>query len=119
MERRTRYTKTCTGKWDAFKLAVVESAKVFVGYQKSNRAKKPWITQEMFGKMDERRKWKNVNTDVGKLKYKELNKELKKETDNAREKWWMRECEELEELGIRGRTHMMYTRVTMNIIGKK
>ena len=103
--------KPAQEKWDAFKLAVVESAKVVVGYQKSNRAKKPWITQEMLGKMDERRKWKNVNTDVGKQKYKELNKELKKETDNAREKWWMRECEELEELDRRGRTHLMYTKI--------
>jgi hypothetical protein len=27
------------------------------------RARNPWITQEMISKMDERRKWKNVNTE--------------------------------------------------------
>jgi len=27
------------------------------------RARKPWITQEMISTMDERRKWKNVNTE--------------------------------------------------------
>jgi hypothetical protein len=27
------------------------------------RARKPWITQEMMSKMDERRKWKNVNAE--------------------------------------------------------
>jgi len=27
------------------------------------RARKPWITQEMISKMDERREWKNVNTE--------------------------------------------------------
>ena len=75
--------KPAQEKWDAFKMAVVESAKVVAGYQKSNRAKKPCITQKMLVKMDERRKLKNVNTDVGKQKYKELNKELKKETNNA------------------------------------
>jgi hypothetical protein len=30
------------------------------------RARKPWITQEMISKMDERRKWKNVNTKEGR-----------------------------------------------------
>ena len=30
------------------------------------RARKPWITQEMISKMDERRKWKNVNTEEGR-----------------------------------------------------
>jgi len=30
------------------------------------RAKKPWITQEIISKMDEQRKWKNVNTEEGR-----------------------------------------------------
>jgi len=30
------------------------------------RARKPWITQEMISKIEERRKWKNVNTTEGK-----------------------------------------------------
>jgi len=27
---------------------------------------KPWIKQEMISKMDERRKWKNINTEEGR-----------------------------------------------------
>jgi hypothetical protein len=30
------------------------------------RARKPWITQEMINKMDERRKWKSVDTEEGR-----------------------------------------------------
>jgi len=30
------------------------------------RARKTWITQEMISKMDERRKWKNDNTEEGR-----------------------------------------------------
>jgi hypothetical protein len=32
------------------------------------RAKQPWVTQEMRSKMDERRKWENVNSDEGRLR---------------------------------------------------
>jgi len=41
------------------------------------RARKPWITQEMISKMDERRKWKNVNTEEGRKNYMRLRNELK------------------------------------------
>jgi hypothetical protein len=30
------------------------------------RAKKPWITQKRISKMDEQRKWKNVNNEEGR-----------------------------------------------------
>ena len=43
------------------------------------RARKPWITQEMLSKMDERRKWKNVNTEEGRKNYRSLRNELKRE----------------------------------------
>jgi len=38
--------------------------------------------------MEERRQWKNVNTDKGRQKYKSLNNELRRATDKACEKWW-------------------------------
>jgi hypothetical protein len=33
------------------------------------RARNSWVTQEMISKMDERRKWKNVNTEEGRKNY--------------------------------------------------
>ena len=44
------------------------------------RARKLWITQEMISKMDERRKWKNVDTEEGRKNYRRLRSELKRAT---------------------------------------
>ena len=52
-------------------------------YNVGLRARKPWITQEMISKMDERRKWKKVNTEEGRKNYRRLRNELKVVTDNA------------------------------------
>ena len=52
-------------------------------------ARKPWVTDEMIRKPDERRKLKNVSTDDGLIKYKQVFSELRRETDKAREDWWM------------------------------
>jgi hypothetical protein len=43
-----------------------------------NIARKPWITQEMFSKIDERKKWKNVNIEEGRKNYRRLRNELKR-----------------------------------------
>src|SRR2546426_2291449 len=82
----------------------MESAEKSIGYQKSTRAKKPWVTEAMIVKMNERRKFKNLNTVEGRESYRRMNNELRRETDKARESWWMSECEELEEMDRRGRS---------------
>jgi hypothetical protein len=38
----------------------------------------------MISKMDERRKWKNVNTAEGRKNYRRLRNKLKSATDNAK-----------------------------------
>lgn len=42
------------------------------------RGRKPWITGEMMGKMEERGKWKNVNNEEGRNNYRRLKNELKR-----------------------------------------
>ena len=98
-------------EWNEFRNAVMESAEKSIGYQKSTRAKKPWVTEAMIVKMDERRKFKNLNTVEGRESYRRMNNELRRETDKARESWWMSECEELEEMDRRGRSDLMYAKV--------
>ena len=82
---------------------VKNGAKEVYGFQETRRGKKPWITDKMIEKMDERRKWKNNNTEEGKKKYSNLNNELRGETDKAREDWWEARCDELAECDRRGR----------------
>ena len=73
------------GKWQKLKKAVLQSAESEIGYQKRVKIKKPWVTEEMLKKMDERRKWKCITNEDGKRRYKTLNNELRRETERARE----------------------------------
>jgi type I site-specific restriction endonuclease len=61
------------------------------------RARKPWITQEMISKMDERRKWKNVNYEEGRKNYRRLRNVLKRATDNAKKEYLENICDEIVE----------------------
>ena len=96
--------------WGTLKEAVIKSAINNIGYRKNRIPKRPWVTDQMISKMDERRGWKNVKSDYGKRKYKQLNNELRRETDSARERWWKEECDELEEMGRKGRSDLMYVK---------
>ena len=78
------------------------------GYQQIRTAKKPWITDKMIEKMDQRRKLKAHSSDEGRKKYSSLNNELRRETNRAREVWWEQKCEELHEYDKRGRSDLMY-----------
>jgi hypothetical protein len=97
-------------RWERLKDAVTKSARSNIGYKKK-KIRKPWITETMIDKMEERRKWKNVNTDEGRKTYRKINNELRRETDSAKEKWWEKECCELEEMDRRGRSDLMYAKV--------
>ena len=70
-------------QWNNIKECVLDTISDLVG-KVEKRARKPWITHEMICKMDERRKWKNVNTEEGRKNYRRLRNELKRATDNAK-----------------------------------
>ncbi|KAG7494822.1 hypothetical protein JOB18_038345 [Solea senegalensis] len=65
----------------------------------------------MLDKMEKRRKWKNVNTVQGRMMYRKLNNELRRETDKARSSWWEFHCNELEDLERMGRSDLVYAKV--------
>jgi len=97
--------------WNNLKKSIKRSALKTIGYDKTVKAKKPWITQEMIKKMEERRKWKSINTQDGHKKYRQINNELRRETETAREKWWRDTCEAIEELQRKGRTDKFYAKI--------
>ena len=66
-------------QWKNIKECVLDTVSDLVG-EVEKRARKPWITQEMISKMNERRKWKNVNTEEGRRNYRRLRNELKRAT---------------------------------------
>src|SRR6476469_8725725 len=94
---------TTEERWENLKGVVMKSAEGNVRYLKGKVTRKPWITTAIMEKMQERKKWKNKNTEEGKRTYGRLNNELRRETDQARERWWENECNELEELDRRAR----------------
>ena len=51
-------------QWKNIKECVLDTISDLVG-KVEKRARKPWISQEMISKMNERRKWMNVNTEEG------------------------------------------------------
>ena len=102
---------TVEERWKNLKKTIIESAETHIGYKKGRLAKKPWITSEMLDKMEERRKWKSQNTEYGKRKYRQLNNELRRVTQKAKERWWENECKELEELDGMGRADLVYAKV--------
>ena len=73
-------------QWNNIKECVLDTISDLVG-KVEKRARKPWITQEMISKMDERRKWKNVNTEEGRKNCRRLRNELKKCIDNAKNEY--------------------------------
>src|SRR6478736_8861212 len=89
----------------------MKSAEGNVRYLKGKVARKTWITTAIMEKMQERRKWKNKNREEGKRTYRRLNNELRRETEQARERWWENECSELEELDRRARPDLVYAKV--------
>ena len=63
--------------------------------------------------MEERWKWKNINTELGKAvnSIRKVNNELRRETDRVRAEWWERQCCELEEMERKGRSDLLYAKV--------
>jgi len=98
-------------QWENLKDTVVRSGMEHIGYGKGRVARKPWVTTKMLETMKERRKWKSRNTEMGKKKYRQLNNELRRDTEKAKAIWWESECKELEDLDRRGRSDLVYAKV--------
>ena len=58
--------------------------------------------EEMIKLTDERKKWKRVNTEVGKKMYRASNNRLRTSTDKARETWYKSKCDEIDQ-NIKGK----------------
>jgi len=84
----------------------VDTISVLVG-KVERRARKPWITQEMMSKMNERRKWKNVNIEDGRWNYWRMGNELKRATEKAKKEYLENMCKEIMEFHRTGRYELM------------
>jgi len=98
-------------RWQKLKESILHGAKKVIGVKGKKREKKPWITEQLIDKMEERRKWKNVNGEEGRRKYRQLNNELRRMSDRAKEQWLIDRCTEIEKLEENGQVDVMYRKV--------
>ena len=111
LEEEQRPTEDINAEWNKFRDDIKKAAETTIGYVKQKRAKKSWVTEEMLIKMEERRKWKSINSEEGRRKYRALNNELRRITDKARENWWQEQCEQIENQQRRGNHESMYAKI--------
>ena len=62
----------------------------------------------MISKMDERRKWKNVNTEEGRKNYRRLRNKLKRATENDKKEYLENICNEIMEFQRTVRYDLMF-----------
>jgi hypothetical protein len=77
----------------------------------NRKARKPWITQEMITKMEERRKWKTVNNEEGRKNYRRLRNELKRATDKAKKEYLESMCDKIMKFQGTGHYDLMYMKM--------
>ena len=97
-------------QWKNIKECVLDTISDLVG-KVEKRARKPWITQEMISKMDERGKWKNLNTEEGRRKYGRMRNELTKATEKAKKEYVENACTEIMEFHRTGRYDLTYMKI--------
>ena len=61
---------TVEKSWNEIKDKITKAAEKVIGYKKGIEARKPWVSASMLTKMEERRKWKAVNTGERRMKYR-------------------------------------------------
>lgn len=80
-------------KWNTIKDIIVKVGKNELKQSKIE-GKKEWMTQEILTLMEQRRKYKNRNTEL----YNQTHRLIKVKIKEAKEKWLQNCCEEIEEL---------------------
>ena len=74
---------------------------------RTKKNKQTWMTNDILSKMDERKAHRHVDRD----KYNQLNKEIINDCRKAKEIWFNKKCEEIEELEKHHNSKEMHAKV--------
>ena len=80
-------------KWTTVKQSIISSLNAVLP-RKANRKKQKWITDHILNLMENRKQFKNRDTE----EYNRLNKQMYPAYKEAKEKWLVNQCEEVEQL---------------------
>ena len=75
-----------------------------LGYEARKKPKKPWVTDQMIDKMEERQMEEREYRTWQTAQYRKMN-------NRARAVWWQGQCRELEELDRSGRSDLVYAKI--------
>ena len=83
--------------WDKIKESIGDVAEEICGREQVQKKQK-WMNSHILKMMEERRKYKNMQTDEGQKKYKELKHRIQKLCREAKDKYFDDKCREIEML---------------------
>ena len=93
-------------QWIALRESMTSAAEEVLP-KKKREQKQPWITQEILEKMKERKIAKNVDP----VRYKQLKKEVDSDCRKAKEEWWNKKCETVEQLESSHASRAMHEKI--------
>ena len=96
LSTKTQNTNSVEDKWKDLKGAITKPAQSLLTRGKQKRGQE-WITERILGLMEEQRQCKTEC----KQRYKEIHKQIRNEIRTAKETFYERKCEEIEELQLK------------------
>ena len=79
---------------DTFNTVMTTVAKDIIGLHRPK--KKSWVTEEILNLCDARRDLKSTRHTTGAVEYREINKNVRKKLQKAKEDWIGQQCTEIE-----------------------
>ena len=95
---------TVEEQWSRISEALVEAAEEVVP-KKERTMRREWMTEEILGKMERRRRNKENASE-----YRRLDGEIRRECDQAKERWLNEKCDEIEMLSNVDK-NLMYSKI--------
>lgn len=93
-------------KWQDLKEAIIKPAQSLLTREKQKKGQE-WITEKILGLMEERRHCKTKC----RQKYNEVHKQIRNEIRTAKETFYERKCEEIEELQLKHDTFNLHKKI--------
>src|SRR4029077_7080220 len=97
LEKRIHELDDVDKLWDKMKENITDNAEEICGREEV-QMKQRWMTSNILTKMEERRKYKNIHTEEGQEKYKELKRCVQKLCREAKDNYFNVKCREIEAL---------------------
>ena len=100
------FNNQCDKKWTTVKQSIKSSLNAVL-LRKANRKKQKWMTDHILNLMENQKQCKDSDKD----EYNRLNKQINLVCKEAKEKWFVNQCEEVEQLEKQYKSREMHNNV--------